>query len=53
MHLAVKKPERNAGLTYMMGLLAVIVGFLIVHYHNLWAKDWTVLITIYRLAGPY
>jgi uncharacterized membrane protein len=37
---------RNAGLTYMMGLLAVIVGFLIVHYHNLWAKDWTVLITI-------
>jgi len=36
----------NAGLTYMMGLLAVIVGFLIVHYHNLWAKDWTVLITI-------
>lgn len=37
---------RNAGLTYMMGLLGVIVGFLIVHYHNLWAKDGTVLITI-------
>jgi len=37
---------RNAGLTYMMGFLAVIVGFLIVHYHNLWGKDWTVLITM-------
>ena len=37
---------RNAGLTYLMGFLAVIVGFLIVHYHNLWVKDWTVLITI-------
>jgi uncharacterized protein YjeT (DUF2065 family) len=37
---------KNAGLTYMIGFLAVIVGFLIVHYHNLWGKDWTVLITI-------
>jgi hypothetical protein len=30
----------------MIGFLAVIVGFLIVHCHNLWGKDWTVLITI-------
>jgi len=37
---------KNAALTYMMGFMAVIVGFLIVHYHNLWVRDWTVLITI-------
>lgn len=37
---------KNAALTYMMGFMAVIVGFLIVHYHNLWGRDWTVLITI-------
>ncbi|MBE0556834.1 MAG: hypothetical protein IH628_06330 [Proteobacteria bacterium] len=36
----------NAGLTYMVGFIAVIVGSLIVHYHNLWGRDWTVLITI-------
>ncbi|MBU1181402.1 MAG: hypothetical protein ABIJ52_02785 [Pseudomonadota bacterium] len=37
---------KNAALTYMMGFMAVIIGFLIVHYHNLWGRDWTVLITI-------
>ena len=37
---------KNAGLTYMAGFMAVVVGFLVVHYHNLWVKDWTVLITI-------
>lgn len=37
---------KNAGLTYMIGFIAVIVGFLIVDYHNLWGRDWTVLITI-------
>lgn len=36
----------NAALTYLMGFTAVIVGFLIVNYHNIWGKDWTVLITI-------
>ncbi len=37
---------KNAALTYMMGFIAIIVGFLIVHYHNFWGRDWTVLITI-------
>jgi hypothetical protein len=36
----------NAGLTYLTGFTAVIFGFLIVNYHNIWVKDWTVLITI-------
>ena len=35
----------NAGLTYLAGFVTVIIGFLIVHYHNIWAKNWTVLIT--------
>lgn len=38
--------HKNAGLTYMAGFIAVIVGFLIVHYHHHWGRDWTVLITI-------
>ena len=37
---------RNAALTFMMGLIAVIMGSLIVNYHNTWAGNWTVLITI-------
>jgi uncharacterized membrane protein HdeD (DUF308 family) len=36
----------NAGLIYLTGLMTVIIGFLIVHYHNRWTKNWTVLITI-------
>jgi uncharacterized membrane protein HdeD (DUF308 family) len=37
---------KNAALTYMMGFMAVIVGFLILHNQNLWGRSWTVLITI-------
>jgi hypothetical protein len=36
----------NTALTYFMGFTAVVVGFLLVHYHNIWVKNWTVLITI-------
>lgn len=37
---------KNAGLTYLTGFMAVIIGYLIVNYHNTWEKNWTVLITI-------
>jgi hypothetical protein len=37
---------RNAALTFMMGFTAVILGCLIVRYHNTWAMNWTVLITL-------
>ena len=37
---------KNAALTYMMGFTAIILGILIVNYHNTWVKNWTVLITI-------
>jgi uncharacterized membrane protein HdeD (DUF308 family) len=37
---------QNAALVYFMGFTAVILGCLIVNYHNTWVKDWTVLVTI-------
>ena len=37
---------QNVALTYLTGFLAVVAGLLIVHYHNVWAADWTVLITV-------
>ncbi len=36
----------NAGLTYLAGVITVIIALLIVTYHNRWTKNWTVLITI-------
>lgn len=36
----------NAGLTYFIGFTTVVLGFLIVNYHNIWVKDWIVLITV-------
>jgi hypothetical protein len=36
----------NAGLIYLSGFITVIIGLLIVAYHNRWTKNWTVLITI-------
>jgi len=37
---------KNAALTFLMGFAALVFGFLIVHYHNIWPGNWTVLITI-------
>ena len=37
---------KNAALTYLMGFTTVILGFLIVNYHNIWVRDWTVLVTV-------
>ena len=42
---------KNAALMYLMGFLAVIVGCLMVHYHNRWVGDWTVLIAIIGLLS--
>jgi hypothetical protein len=36
----------NSALTYVTGFITFIIGFLIVTYHNRWAKSWIVLITI-------
>ena len=36
----------NAALTYLMGFTAVLLGCLMVSYHDIWVEDWRVLITI-------
>lgn len=36
----------SAGLTYVTGFMTVIMGILVVHYHNTWTKSWPVLITV-------
>ncbi|MBL4694253.1 hypothetical protein JKY72_02690 [Candidatus Gracilibacteria bacterium] len=30
----------------LAGMMALIIGFLIVNVHNFWVRDWTVLVTI-------
>lgn len=41
----------NAGLTYISGLFATIIGFLIIHYHNIWVFNWTVFVTLIGWIG--
>lgn len=36
----------NSAVTYLAGFMAVLIGFLIVNYHNRWVGNWTVLITV-------
>ena len=35
----------------LMGLFAIIIGFLLIEHHNIWVKDWPVLITIIGWAA--
>lgn len=38
--------EKSPALTYIGGLMALVIGMLLVEYHNFWVKDWTVIVTI-------
>ncbi|MDP8262339.1 MAG: hypothetical protein P9M13_03445 [Candidatus Ancaeobacter aquaticus] len=38
--------QQNAALTYIGGMLALISGLLIVVFHNVWAMNWTLIITL-------
>ena len=38
--------EKSQGLTFISGLMALVIGMLLVKYHNIWVRDWIVLITI-------
>jgi len=38
--------ERSPGLTFVTGFITLIIGMLLIAYHNIWVKNWTVLITI-------
>ena len=37
---------RDTGVMYLGGAMALIIGYLMVTYHNIWVKDWSVIITI-------
>lgn len=37
---------KDSNILYLGGLMAIVAGFLIVTYHNIWVQDWMVVITI-------
>ncbi len=37
---------KSAGFFYLGGIMALLAGFLIVNFHNVWVWDWTVIITV-------
>jgi uncharacterized protein YjeT (DUF2065 family) len=36
---------------YLGGLAAMVIGFLLISFHNIWVKDWAVIITILGWAA--
>ena len=42
----VEEYERSQGLTFLSGFITIVFGVFLVEYHNIWARNWTVLITI-------
>lgn len=42
---------QSAALTYFGGILALFFGLLIILFHNNWAANWTLLITILGWVG--
>ena len=42
--------QKSQGLTLVTGFFLLVIGVLLVDAHNIWVKDWTVLITIIAWA---
>lgn len=42
----VKDFENSSALTIITGFITLLTGIALVTYHNIWVKDWTVLVTI-------
>ena len=38
--------KNSAALTYIAGSIGIILGMILIEYHNIWVKNWTVIITI-------
>lgn len=38
--------NKSRALTFIAGISGMIIGMILVKYHNNWVRDWTVLITI-------
>jgi len=39
--------SKSPALLYLSGMMAMVVGFLLVTFHNDWALDWPIIITIF------
>jgi uncharacterized protein YjeT (DUF2065 family) len=39
--------SENPPSMYLSGLAAMVIGYLLVTYHNIWPSDWPVIITIF------
>lgn len=42
--------NKSTALTFIAGSFGIIIGLILVKYHNHWVKNWTVLITIISWA---
>ncbi len=42
---------KNTALIYLGGILALIIGLVMVLFHNIWVANWTVVITIFGWLG--
>jgi len=42
---------KNSALLYLGGIFALLFGLLILLFHNVWAANWTVIITIFGWGG--
>jgi hypothetical protein len=42
----IEEYENSSVLTHLGGAMSLIIGMLLIEYHNIWVKDWTVVITI-------
>lgn len=43
---AIKDVSNNPGFVFVIGILTLIAGLAIVRVHNVWAAEWTVLVTV-------
>ena len=46
-----KSFDESPGLTIMSGFAMIVIGGLLIEYHNIWVKDWPVLVTILGWAS--
>ena len=42
----IEKLLDSASFTILAGMIAVIIGIVIIEFHNIWEKNWTIVITI-------
>ena len=38
--------EKSQGLLVVAGFMCIVIGMILVENHNIWVKDWTVIVTI-------